>query len=287
MTRAALIFITLIIFPLVSLAQIPVRWHNEARDTVVVEQLLMGAAALGQDNPGQAAAYAANSLLGATYKRGTLEESPEMVTVNLNEVDGMTLVENVAAIALTARERRTSWRDFVRNLQSLRYRGGEVDGYPSRLHYVTEWIVDNGMRGNLKDVTSLLPKCDHRIRTIDHMSRNLSDYPALTDSATLQGIKDTEVGFHSHRFPFIKRQNISNPQILSQLRDGDIAAFTTRTDDLGIGHMGVIVIIDGVPRLIHASETDGKVVLDPLPLAEYLRKSQNLDGVRIFRVPRE
>lgn len=265
-------------------AQIPVWWHDQARDTVSVANMLAGAAALGPE-PGQAVAYAANSLLDAPYARGTLERSPEMVTVRLDSLDAMTLVEYAVAVALTAREGRGSWRDFVRNLRSVRYRGDKVEGYASRLHYPSEWIIENGMRDNLKDVTTRLPRCDYRTRTIDHLSRHRADYPALADSATLAAVRDIEAGFYSHRFPYVKRQNVGRPEVLSALRDGDIAAFTTRADDMGIGHMGVITIVDGVPRLLHASGTHGKVVLDELPLADYLRKSPDLDGMRVLRVP--
>ena len=48
-------------------------------------------------------------------------------------------------------ENRKSWRDFIYNLKRMRYRSGEINGYPSRLHYVSDWIVDNRFRGNFAD----------------------------------------------------------------------------------------------------------------------------------------
>jgi len=38
-------------------------------------------------------------------------------------------------------------------LQLVRYRGGIIDGYPSRLHYTTDYWYDNERKGVLKVVT--------------------------------------------------------------------------------------------------------------------------------------
>ncbi len=67
------------------------------------------------------------------------------------------------------------------------------------------------------------------------------------------------------------------------LRDGDIIAFTTKTEGLDVSHVGIIIVDKGIVRLLHASSKAGKVTIDPLPLAEYLRKNRNITGGRVIR----
>ncbi len=49
-------------------------------------------------------------------------------------------------------------------------------------------------------------------------------------------------------------------------------------------HIGIVMLKDGVPHLLHASSKLGKVVLDPTPLSEYLRKNNNITGARFIRI---
>ena len=48
----------------------------------------------------------------------------------MQRMDCTTFVENVAAMAITISEGRSSWHDMVYNLERLRYRQGHLDGYP-------------------------------------------------------------------------------------------------------------------------------------------------------------
>ena len=36
----------------------------------------------------------------------------------------------------------------------IRYRGGRLAGYPSRLHYFTDWLLDNERRGLIEIITA-------------------------------------------------------------------------------------------------------------------------------------
>ena len=55
-----------------------------------------------------------------------MEGDEELLRINLDGMDCTTFVENMMALALTAGENRTSWRDFTFNLERLRYRGGAM-----------------------------------------------------------------------------------------------------------------------------------------------------------------
>ena len=116
------------------------------------------------------------------------------------------------------------------------------------------------------------------------MSRNRSKYPALSDSATFEGIKNMEVGYRSHRFPYIKSARLSSKPIINALKGGDIVALTTKTNGLDVSHVGILVIEKDGPHLLHASSKEDKVVIDKLPLTEYMRKAHQLTGIRVLRL---
>lgn len=261
-----------------------VRWHNEAADTTTITRILIKATDLCASNPNQLVEFIGREFIGTPYKAGTLEGSPEALTVNLEEMDCTTFMETVVALALTVENHRCSWIDFLDMLETIRYRNGYADGYASRLHYISDWVITNTHRGYIKDVTDRIPQSDVQIKTLDFMSRNRSKYPALSDSATFEGIKNMEVGYRSHRFPYIKSARLSSKPIINALKGGDIVALTTKTNGLDMSHVGILVIEKDGPHLLHASSKEGKVVIDKLPLTEYMRKAHQLTGIRVLRL---
>lgn len=257
-----------------------VRFIHEATDTIKITELLISTAATRPGDPAESIITIAEKLVGTPYKSGTLEGEPERVTVDMDEMDCTTFVENVVAMALTIDERRTAWHDFVYNLERIRYRNGHTDGYSSRLHYISDWIMDNSHRGVLQEVTDRVGPASYQVKTLDFMSRNRDKYPALADDAEFERLKNAEIGYRSHRFPYIKTSAVR----AAQLRDGDIVAITTKTPGLDVQHIGLVKMIDGVPHMIHASSKEGKVIIDTLPLPEYLRRNRSATGIRVFRI---
>ena len=271
-------------FSLRGVAPEQIRWHSEATDTTLITKLLVKATDLSASNPNELVDYIGRQFIGTPYKGGTLEGSPEMLTVNFDEFDCTTFVETVAALALTVEEKKNSWQDFIETLSTLRYRQDEPAGYASRLHYFSDWIVNNTHKGLIREVTDRIPQADSQIKTLDYMSRNRSAYPALADNSEFEGIKNMEVGYRSHRFPYVKSARLSAKPIINSLKAGDIVALTTKTDGLDVSHVGLIVIESDGPHLLHASSREGKVVIDKLPLTEYMRKAHTLTGIRVIRL---
>lgn len=184
------------------------------------------------------------------------------------------------AMAMTIDQNRTSWQDFAYNLEQLRYRNGHADGYASRNHYISDWIMTNAHKGYVRDVTERIASPSYMVKTLDFMSRNAGKYPALSDSANLAGIKNVEMGFRSHRFPYIKPTNIKN----AKLSDGDMVVLITNTKGLDASHVAFIKMVDGVPHLLHASSKAKKVIVDPLTLADYLRRNHSCAGLRVIQL---
>ncbi len=289
MTRKVLLIIILYVVTVAANAQnitpTTIHWHSEATDTVKITDLLSKAAAIKGRSVQDRVGAIARMFVDTPYKSATLEIVPEGLVINLDEMDCTTFVENVAALAITVGEGRSAWQDFLHNLTSLRYRAGAVTGYASRLHYISDWIIDNSHRGNMREVTGDFPGVAYQIKSLDFMTSNRDKYPALADDETFNRIKNTEIGYRNHRFPYIKSGAIGSNRVTQMLRDGDIVALVCRTPGLDVSHLGIITIADdGAPHLLHASLKEGKVVIDSLPLTEYLKKNRNLIGMRVIRL---
>lgn len=258
-----------------------VAFHDEQNDTTSINNILIEAVKI--QNSGERIIDIARHFLEKPYVGGTLEGETEQLRVNLDQFDCTTLVENVVALAYTAGEGRSSWRDFIYNLEKIRYRQGDMNGYPSRLHYISDWIIDNSHRGIITEYTSRIPGNDWAVKTIDFMSQNRSKYPALADSANFERIKMLEMGYRSHRFPYIKAAKLNNKAITATLKNGDIIAITTKTPGLDVSHMGILIKEDNIPYLLNASSKHGKVVIESVNLYEYLRRTGGT-GIRIIRL---
>lgn len=269
-----------------ALSQTEVRFGNEAADTLLLTRMLDDGAARRFGTPEERVAFFARHFIGRPYGAHTLDVTPEMLTVRLDSLDCMTFVETCMALAYTIGEQRYSWRDFVYNLRRLRYRGGEVDGYPSRLHYVCDWAVDNQHRGNFSDVTRNFPRHNEIMRTIDFMSTHRDSYPSLADSATFARIRSIEGGYRQHRFPYIKTIDLGNKLVKAAFHDGDVVAFVSNMKNFDVTHMGIVVkeTPTSEPHILHASLTDGKVEVSDSPMADFVKRNRRWLGVRVFRL---
>lgn len=269
-----------------AVAQSEVRFFNEQADTARISELLsQGASHKFADNEARVAFFARN-FIGTPYVAHTLENDTEILTVNIDQLDCTTFVETALALAYTSAENRKSWRDYIYNLRRFRYRNGTVDGYPSRLHYICDWAIDNMHRGNISDATRFFPRINYMVRTIDFMSNHRKSYPALADSANFARIKAIEDGYRNHRFPYIRTSDLGAKDTKTAFRNGDVVAFVSALKDLDVTHMGIIVkeSPSADPYVLHASQTGGKVEITKQTLAEFVKKNRQWIGVRVFRL---
>lgn len=279
--KISTLFVVLIVGTLNAFAINPaqVQFNNEKSDTTKITELLIEAS--NQDlSTGDRIAFIAKKFINTPYAAGLLEGEPELLRVNINQFDCTTFVETVIALAKTIEEHRTSWQDFLYNLEQIRYRNGTLNGYGSRLHYMSDWIVNNSHRGILKDFTDRIAPASYAVKSLCFMTENRAKYPALENETNFEAIKNVEIGFRNHKIPYIKAINIKD----AQLKTGDIIGITTSIKNLDVTHMGIVVMDNGVPHLLHASSSAGKVILDPLPLADYIRRIKSATGIRVIRL---
>lgn len=262
-----------------------VRWGDEGVDISRLESVLAKAKSAEASRPAEYVVKVGREFLGTPYVAGTLEGSPEMLGINTSGLDCTTFVDITLALAKAAGEGVTTWEPAAEILRDMRYRKGSVDGYASRFHYISDWITNNVYNGVIREVTSECPGAKRRPETLDFMSHHRDAYPALTDSLTFERIKSVEQGLRGLNNWMVPKNHVGRKDVASFLRDGDIVFITTSMPGLDVSHAGIIVKSDdGLPHLMHASSTAGKVIIDPLPLDRYLSRNKSMTGIRVVRL---
>ena len=259
------------------------RFHCDS-DTTVINQLLMQGYESGINEANALIEFYARKLLGTPYVAHTLEGDEEMLTINIHELDCLTFIETLYALTRATLDRRLSWRDYAANIENIRYRGGNMGDYSTRIHYISEWIIDNNVRGNLVEITPDLPHVDYMVKNIDYMTHHTDCYRQLkNDSAMVEKIRQHEL--RNHRFPYLKRSWLNDKAVKAALRSGDFVTLVTNIEGLDVSHNGIIIVDEkGDPYLLDASMGGGKVMLENKPLFKFLERSKTNIGIRVFRM---
>lgn len=282
-TITLILTIACISLKLHAVSPMDMRFHCE-NDTLKINKLLEEGLKSNLEKANDLVVFYANKLLGTPYVAHTLEGDTEMLTINIDELDCTTFVETLYALTKTTLSHRATWRDYANNLESIRYRNGTMGDYSTRLHYISDWIVNNSARGNLKDVAPNFKSCKYLIKTIDFMSKHRSAYPSLKDSVIFEKIRNHEVGYRSHRFPYIKKESLNSKSTKATFKSGDIIGMVTKIEGLDISHLGIVIKEDNELYFINASMGGKKVQLEKDTFAEYLEKIRSCIGVRVFRI---
>ena len=256
--------------------------NAQRQDSIEVCRLLSAA----PDSAGTL--YFARQLKGRPYVAHTLEvNDTEQLVVNLRQLDCTTLVENATALALCVQHDQRTFEAFCHWLTQLRYRQGRLDGYPSRLHYFTDWINDNvGM--NIVSHVEGAPFKGVQTVKVDYMSKHPSLYKALAAHPELVPvIAEQERILTGQKHHYLPKSEVKDtPQLRHLIRDGDIIAITCTKAGLDIAHVGIAVWHRDGLHMLHASSQKKKVIEDPMPLSRYLADHPSFTGIRLVRVQR-
>lgn len=224
----------------------------------------------------------AKQFLATPYQGGTLDrEQTEGIVVRFDSLDCTTFVEMVTALTRCINKGVTDFKQFVKELEMIRYRNGKCYGYESRLHYFSEWIYNNQTMGIVEEI---LP--DNLITTeqriINFMSLNADKYKGITSDTILSEIRAVEAFLSAQPFSYIPKDRIT---LLTEgiIREGDIIAIVTDIKGLDISHVGFATFVNGEIHLLHASSGKKEVIIDPLPLCEYLAKFKHHIGIKVVR----
>lgn len=219
----------------------------------------------------------ARAMIGSPYEAGTLDRGKvESLVVCTDRFDCVTLVEYCLAQAIS----EVRGGSLEEALTRLRYRDGVIDGYGSRIHYFTEWILENERNGLLDNITCDMA-CMPYTKEFNFMSRNKARYPRLAESGNLAKVLYGEGRINSTSWHHIPANSIKKSE--QGIREGDIIAITTSKQGLDIVHTGIAVRVGGRIRLLHASSDHGRVVVSRLPLSGYVSNNRSQAGIMVLR----
>lgn len=232
--------------------------------------------------------FFAREFIGRPYVAHTLEVfDDERLVVNTRELDCTTLVESVTALTLCAMWGKSSFADYMDILTSLRYRGGVMGDYTTRLHYFTDWIVDKTEMGIVTEIQSPVPPFTAVQRiNVYYMTAHPGSYKALAANPKfVPVIKEQERRLTGRTYRYIPKSAVNNTALLRRtIKDGDIIAITCNKKGLDIAHLGFAVWRKDGLHLLNASMIHHKVVEEPMTLYQYLQKHPSHTGIRIVRI---
>ena len=238
---------------------------------------------------GETMARIGETFVGTAYVPQTLEvEGPERLVINLRELDCVTFVENVLALGRFVHLHDSTMLDdeerlraeYRRLLTEIRYRSGELEGYPSRLHYFSEWIADNEARGLMRDISRELGGTADDT-PIDFMSTHPDAYRQLSEPGAVDEIARTEARLSARPRYFIGEGDIENAA--PGIADGDIIAATSTVAGLDIAHTGLALVRDGGVFLLHAPLVGSAVQISEVPLSARVQRIGGQDGIMVAR----
>ena len=239
---------------------------------------------------GRAAVRVGELAAGTPYQAYTLEEylrnggSPlqEPLTLSLTRFDCVTLVEACLAVARLARDEASpTWKSFGREIERMRYRGGQRGGYISRLHYFSEWITDSESRGMVKDIGAQLGGAEDA-RPLRFMTEHRDKYLALRDRQVVEELEKIERQISQRPRRVVPTKRI--PEVVGRIETGDVLAFATEIPGLDVTHTAFAYRDQGrTMRVLHAPLSGGVVEITRATLPEYVAAIKRSTGVLVAR----
>jgi hypothetical protein len=220
--------------------------------------------------------------INTPYVAKTLDKTKEeLLVINLHQLDCTTFAENCLALARTIKSGDPDADRFCSELENLRYRSGKLAGYSSRLHYFSEWILDNDSRHNVEAITAQLGGIALPIH-LNFMSTHPSEYPQLVnDPESTLKIKLIEEKVSAQKFWFIPADQFESVE--KSVKNGDIVTLTTSIPGIDVSHVGILFRKNERIYLLHASSSAQKVVVSDEPFSQYLKKSKKTTGIMVAR----
>lgn len=239
--------------------------------------------------------------LGTDYLWASLETVPERLHVYLDKTDCILFVEMTTCFALTLKgyrivqagdgehyalrptpsvERVTPcYETLCDNIRNMRYRLGVVDGYSSRVHYTSEWILQNQTNGIMREISKDLG--EEVKQPFYYMSMHPKTYfQLLDDPCELGRIRMMEERLTAQNpYYFVSQEQLRKKEIMDQIQSGDIVTFMDTHPGLDLAHVAIAYRLEnGEMHFIHASYGKKKVVIEDKSLADYAK-----NGIRVIR----
>ena len=231
---------------------------------------------------GDAIVRVGETFLGIPYVANVLEApGAEHLVVNMRGLDCVTFYENSLVIARCLKKNKTTFEDYKRELEFIRYRGGKMDGYTSRLHYTSDYFYDDEKRGIFKLVAKDLGGVPY-VKTLNFMSTHPEHYRQIRESEeVLKKIREFEQEISARRPYYIPKEHVA--EISDKLQNGDILGITTDVEGIDTSHTGICVWKDGKLHLMHAPLAGKSVQISEKVLSGYLEGNKRQTGIMVAR----
>ena len=222
------------------------------------------------------------SFLGTEYVENVLEApGEEHLVVNMRGLDCVTFYENALVIARCIKKDKRTFDDYKKELQFIRYRGGILNGYASRLHYTSDYFFDNDKKGVWKLVTKELGGIPF-VKKLDFMSTHPESYRQIRESENVrEQIVEIEKEISNRTMYYTPKNHVA--RISDQILDGDILGITTSISGIDTSHTGIAVRQNGKLHLMHAPLAGKEVQISEKVLPEYLAFNKRQTGIMIAR----
>jgi hypothetical protein len=223
------------------------------------------------------------SFMATPYVAGTLDKNPhkERLVVYVTGLDCVTFCENALTMSRIIKQGDTSFDNYKKELTKIRYRDGVLDGYPSRLHYFSDWIYDNEAKGIVRDITKEIGGVEYN-KTIDFMTTHTDSYPALKDNPdNVAQMQTIEANINSRQKYYIPVDSL--PGVFNSLQSGDIIGITSDVTGLDIAHTGIIYKENNIPYFLNASLKKKEVIISEGTIQDYILGNKKQSGVMVCR----
>jgi hypothetical protein len=228
----------------------------------------------------------AMELKGTPYVGFTLEVSKDMeaCVVNLKGLDCVTFFEDSLCMARMIKRGKNSPEDLIAEVQTTRYRGGKMGDFTTRLHYTTDWLVDNEQKGVIKILTPELPDAQPFTQKVGIMSQHPENYRQLKAHPELiPAIRAIEDKINARSLKYLPMDKLQAAEHL--LQTGDIVGVTTTAEGIDIAHTGLCIKDkQGIVHFMDASSSRAKMrVTLESEISKCLNWSPKLTGVMFAR----
>lgn len=229
----------------------------------------------------------ARELEGTPYVGFTLETSTdqESCVVNLKGLDCVTFFEDTLDMARMLKRGKSRPEDLLAEIQYTRYRGGKMGDFTTRLHYTTDWYVDNEKKGVIKILAPTLPGAAPFTQKVGIMSQKPANYRQLAAHPDLvPTIQKLETAINERQLMFIPMDKL--PEAESHLQTGDLVGVATMEPGIDIAHTGLCIKDEqGVVHFMDASSSKKhyRVTFEPGPISKAFNWSKKLTGAMFAR----
>jgi len=222
------------------------------------------------------------SFIGTEYVAHTLEKGKkESLVINLTGLDCTTFLENCLVFSRLIKMNETTFQVFQKQLRFERYRKGKINGYPSRLHYFTDWIYDGEKKGIVEDITKSLGGIPYD-KKINFMTTHRKAYEQLSNDEFYKKVGEIETEINKRKLYYIPKDEISKTE--NKIHNGDLIAITTNIEGLDVSHVGIAIKMpDGKIHYLHAPDVGQKVQITEKPLADYIAAHKTQTGIIVCR----